>query len=98
MPYVDVLTPELPFQSGSDTSREAAVKARDFVGPQGEQVLAWFRSRGVDGGTMKEAEKEIPMQRASVCARVSALEKRGDLMKTTERRNKCAVYRTEEDR
>lgn len=81
MPYADIFTPELPWTSGSDTSHEAAVQAKDFVGPQGEAVLAWFRSRR--DGTQKEAAAALGMGRASICARVRALEMAGALVKTT---------------
>jgi hypothetical protein len=94
MPYLDVLTQALPFQSGSDTSRDAAIRAQRFVSKQGMDVLAWFRSRGAYGGTQKEACAALPsISRASMCARVNALEKTGSLIKSvSERREGCAVY------
>jgi hypothetical protein len=92
MPYADPPNYELPFQSGSDTSRDAALKARDFIGKQGRDVLAWFTVRALNGGTQMEASAALGIARASICARVHALEKVGKLRKTDERRQGCAVY------
>lgn len=92
MPYADPANYELPFQSGSDTSRDAAVKAQKFVGRQGIEVLAWFVERGARGGTQREASQQLMIARASMAARVHALEKVGNLVKTAERRDGCAVY------
>lgn len=92
MPYILPASYELPFQSGSDTSRDAAVKAAAFIGPQGETVLAWFRKRGRHGGTQKEAATALGIARASIAARVNALEKAGQLVKWTGRRDGCAIY------
>lgn len=92
MAFIDPANYELPFQSGSDTSHAAAVKAQKFVGKQGIEVLSWFRDRGSYGGTQKECEA-AGFRRSSVCARVNALEKVGNLVKTNERRDGCAVYR-----
>jgi DNA-binding MarR family transcriptional regulator len=93
MPYLDVLTQALPFQSGSDTSRDAAIRAQRFVSKQGMDVLAWFRSRGAYGGTQREVSEALGIARASVAARVNALEKTGSLIKSvSERRGGCAVY------
>ena len=67
MPYLDV-NYALPFQSGSGTSRDAALRARQFVGKQGLAVLAWFQARDVVGGTQKECSAALGIARASVCA------------------------------
>lgn len=91
MPYLDPANYELPFASKSDTSRDAALKAQRFVGKQGIEVLAWFMAQGERGGTQKECER-AGFTRSSVCARVNALEKVGNLMKTEQRRDGCAVY------
>jgi hypothetical protein len=98
MPYAQPDLFDAPYQSASDTSRDAAVKARDFVGEQGKRVLAWVEERGAYGATTKEAEAEMPIQRASACARFRALQLRGDLIKTAERRVGCAVYVVSETR
>jgi hypothetical protein len=92
MPYLHPTSYELPFQSGSDTSRDAARKAQRFVSRQGWEVLAWFRDRGEVGGTQREASQALGIERSSMCARCNALEKVGNLVKTTERRGGCAVY------
>jgi len=94
MPYADPANYELPFQSGSDTSRDAATKAQRFVCRQGIEVLAWFQQRGAFGGTQKECHAATGLERSSICARVNALEKVGNLVKTSERREGCAVYRS----
>lgn len=93
MPYIDSANRELPFQSGSDTSHAAALRAQSFVGRQGVKVLLWFEGRGERGGTQKEAAEALGIGRPSVCARVNALEQQGRLVKTTLRRGGCAVYR-----
>ena len=68
MPYLQPASYELPFQSQSDTSREAAKRAEAFVGPQGADVLRWFLERGARGGTQREASEALGISRASMCA------------------------------
>ncbi|MPZ20116.1 MAG: hypothetical protein GEV06_19695 [Luteitalea sp.] len=92
MPWLDSANQELPFQSGSATSRDAAVGAARFVGKQGEAVLHFIRWTGNHGCTQKEASASLTIARASVAARFNALELRGDIRKTDERREACAVY------
>lgn len=92
MPYADPANRELPFQSGSDTSHDAALRAQSFVGRQGVKVLLWFEGRGERGGTQKEAAEGLGIGRPSVCARVNALEQQGRLIKTSARRAGCSVY------
>ena len=94
MPYLDSASYDLPFQSGSDTSREAALQARSFIGVQGIRVLRWFEDRGARGGTQKECAEALSLGRPSVCARVHALEHAGALYKTRLTRARCAVYMT----
>lgn len=91
MPYTQA---GLPYAPQSDTSRDAATRAQKFVGKQGIEVLAWFQGRGGHGGTQKEASQALDIDRASICARVNALEKVGNLVKTSQRRDGCAVYRS----
>lgn len=93
MPFLQPASYELPFESGSDTSRDAAERAKGFVGRQGRLVLDWITDQGNYGATQKEVSAALAIDRASVCARVHALDKRGDLLKTTERREGCSVYR-----
>ena len=91
MPYTQA---GLPYASAdSDTSRDAALRALQFCGQQGLDVLAWFRARGDRGGSQIEASAALGIARASMCARVRALEQAGELVKTTERRGGCAVYK-----
>lgn len=90
MPYADQ-SYALPFTSGSETSREAAIKAADFVGQQGEVVYAWFADQ-IEGGTQREASEALQIGRPSICARTRALELAGRLVKTENRRQGCAVY------
>jgi hypothetical protein len=92
MPYLASDRHELPYASESDTSRDAAVKAQRFVAKQGIEVLGWFMQCGERGGTQKECHMETGIERSSICARVNALEKVGNLVKTEERRGGCAVY------
>lgn len=93
MPHLQPASYELPFQSGSDTSRAAAERAQKFVGQQGADVLRWFLERGARGGTQKEVAAALSLGRPSVCARVHALEQCGWLIKSvSERRSGCSVY------
>ena len=82
-----------PFAAQSDTSYEAALKARKFVAAQGLRVWRWLRYTClVCGGTQKEAAEALCMGRPSLCARFKALEDAGAILKTTYRRSGCAVY------
>lgn len=85
-------TAGLPFQSSSDTSREAAIRAEKFVGQQGELVFRLIAQVGPHGVTQKEAAAVLELGRPSVCARFNALEASGRIQKTTARRGGCAVY------
>lgn len=89
MPYLNT-DPSLPFASGSDTSRDAAIAARKFVGQQGRTVLAWFQS--VQDGTQRECSEALNISRASMAARVNALETLGQLRRTDRRRAACTCY------
>lgn len=82
-----------PYQRGSDTSRDAAIRAQAFVGEQGATVYAWIASQGAHGGTQKEAERALGIGRPSLCARFRALELTSAILKTGERRGSCVVYR-----
>lgn len=82
-----------PFQRGSDTSKEAAVKALAFVAEQGWKVLAWIEAQGEHGATQKEAEAALDIGRPSLCARFRALEQTSMILKTGKRRQGCRVYR-----
>lgn len=92
MPYLDSASYELPFQSGSDTSRAAAVAMRETASTQRERYYQWLADR-VQGGTDGEAEVELAMRRSSVCARRNELMKAGRVLKTDWRRVGCAVWR-----
>jgi hypothetical protein len=48
MPYLDAQG-ALPYQHGSDTSRDAALRAQAFIGQQGQDVLTWIASQGEAG-------------------------------------------------
>lgn len=91
MPYTNT-TPPLPFIGSSETSRDAAIKAHDFVGAQGWRVLRFIRWAGEAGATQREIAESLAIGRPSVCARVRALEQMGHVRKTTARRQACAVY------
>jgi hypothetical protein len=93
MPYT-ATTPSLPFQSSSETSRDAAIRMVPCAGRQSATVLGWFSLRGALGGTQRECSEQCGYARASVAARVNALERAGLLVKTSERREHCAVYRS----
>jgi hypothetical protein len=68
--------------------------AESFAGKQAATVLGWFAIRGAQGGTQRECSEQCGYARASVAARVNALERAGLLVKTSERREHCAVYRS----
>lgn len=82
-----------PYARSSQTSKAAAERARDFVGPQGDRVMTWVAARGLQGATQKEAAAVLNIGRPSLAARFRALEQAGDILKTEERRGHCAVYR-----
>lgn len=90
MPYIDAVQRALPWQSGSDTSHDAAAAARSFSGRQRQMYLDWLRAKGPIGGTDAEAEVELAMRRSSVCARRNEL--LGVIYKTAWRRFGCAVW------
>jgi biotin operon repressor len=93
MAYLHPASYELPFQSGSATSRDAAKRAERYVCQQGADVLRWFLERGARGGTQRECSEALGIGRPSICARVRALEQCGWLIKSvSERRTGCAVY------
>lgn len=84
----------VPFASGSETSYEAALHAKTFIGEQGVRVFRWLKSRGEYGGTQREAEADIRISRQSLCARFKALEDAGAIRKTRVKRAACVVYQT----
>ena len=91
MPYLHTDL-NLPFQSESDTSKDAAQLAERFVGPQGERVYDVILRCGSCGVTQKELAVDLNMGRPSICARVRALELAGRVVKTARRRSGCCVY------
>ena len=95
MSYLDSTNYELPYQSGSATSEDAARAAAKFVGQQGQAVYRYVEAWGDRGATQKDIARGLQLGRPSVAARVHALEHTGRLVKLTSRREGCAVYRTE---
>lgn len=97
LPLFDAhLNPIVPYQRSSQTSRDAAKRAQSFVGQQGERVALWYAELGRTGATQKQASEALRISRASICARVNALERAGRLVKTARRIDGCAVYRSTE--
>lgn len=84
---------ETPYARGSETSRDAAIRAQSFVGEQGATVYAWILEQGLHGATQKEAERALGIGRPSLCARFRALEQTSAILKTGERRGGCVVYK-----
>jgi len=80
----------IAYAGGSDTSYEAAIKARHFVSEQGMRVYHWLKDRGT--GTRKEAECELHISTQSLCARLKALEDAGAIRKTGDKRLGCVAY------
>lgn len=64
-----------------------------FCALQRRNVFAWIAEQGVHGSTQKEAHANTGIDRASLCPRFWELEKAGQIVKTTERRGGCFVYR-----
>lgn len=81
----------IAYAGGSETSYEAAIHARKFVGEQGMTVLRWLQSR--TDGTQKEAERQLHISRPSLCARFKALEECGAIRKTSTKREACVAYK-----
>lgn len=92
MPYLDSANYELPYQTGSATSQDAARAAQPWACQQGLAVLAYVREC-LDGCTQKDISRGLALGRPSVAARVHALEQAGKLVKTDRRRDGCSVYR-----
>lgn len=92
MPYLDPANRALPYQSDSDTSRDAAVAAKPTASKQRQAVLDYCRIWHRWGRTQKDVSRDLGIPRASVAARVNELATAGDLVKTTARREGCAVY------
>lgn len=84
----------VPYQRKSATSKAAAIKAKSFIGEQGKRVLSWFQQQGVSGATQRQASEALGISRASMCARVNALESAGQLVKTARRQDGCQIYRS----
>ena len=91
MPYVQPAQQALPWQSGSETSHEAAVAAGSFASTQEALVLQWFQAQRI-ARTQKEASSALGVDRASMCARVRHLEILGAVVKTTQKRDGCFCY------
>lgn len=91
MPYLDPQR-ELPWQSGSQTSHDAAVRHRNRAATQQAWVSGYVRYRGEDGATQRECSEALGFGRPSCCARFRALELAGQIVKTARRRHGCAVY------
>jgi len=94
MAYLLPATYDLPFNA-SDTSREAAERARAFHLNQSGKVLWWFQQHP-QGATQAEASAALGIARASMAARVHALTARGELIRTSRRREGCAIYSANE--
>jgi len=92
MPYLDSTAQRLPYESTSETSREAAQAAQVFAGAQGQRYLRWLSDQGLVGGTDKEAHAALGLERSSICARRDEWVKAGRVVKTDRRRDKCAVW------
>lgn len=86
---------DTPYQPSSDTSRDAADRAKAFAGTQAATVYRcvrnyrWWIGYGM---TQREIAEVTDLQRSSVAARCNALEKAGLIRKTGARRDGCAVY------
>lgn len=91
MPY----TPQsgLPFQSGSDTSHDAAIRAELFAQPQCRKYLDWLIACGPTGGTDKEAHRGTGIARASICCRRMELKAQGLIADAGLRREGCTAWR-----
>lgn len=91
MPHITV-NAELPFQSDSDTSHDAAVAAECFAASQRSRYFVWLLGKREHGGTDAEAEHELQMRRSSVCARRNELRAKNLVSKTGRRRGGCTVW------
>ena len=87
------IEPMPPYQRGSATSKDAAIRAQDFVGEQGQRVLIWIAKQGEHGATQREAAAALTIGRPSIAARFNALAGTHAILKTGTRREGCAVYR-----
>lgn len=71
---------ELPFVSGSETSRDAARSMRIAAKQQEQRVLIAIYNRGSVGGTSDELEVQLQLTHQSASARVSELKKTGRII------------------
>jgi len=80
--------------SGSDTSRERAVReAGDGTKKRRElQTLALLRSKGTYGMTVKELREEARMHHGQASSVLSTLHKAQRILRLEERRDRCHVY------
>lgn len=89
MPYIETR----PYAAQSDTSRDAALRAKAFVYRQGLEVYRYLASCGSRGATQKEVSAALGIGRPSCCARFKALEDAGAIRKVEySRRDGCTVY------
>lgn len=93
MPYLLPATRALPFQSGSETSHDAALGARTFSGDQERRYFEWLRARGAYGATDAEAALGTGIRLSSICARRNRLVSAGLVERTDQRRARGAVWR-----
>lgn len=75
MPYVQPAQQALPWQSGSETSHEAAMAAGECAVTQRQKVYSFLARHGRRGATDEEIEQALSMRRSSVCARRNELVK-----------------------
>lgn len=92
MPYADPIQPALPYQSGSETSRQAAIEMESHADTQRARYFQWLLSKGEAGGTDIEAADELGIKRQSLCPRRMELRARNLIFNSGRRRNSCTVW------
>jgi len=90
VPYTHTLQ---PYQSGSETSHEAAQGAFTFAETQRGVVYEYIAQQGDSGATMAEIEQACGIKRQSVCARFGELRAVRAIEKTDIRRGGCQAWR-----
>lgn len=77
---------EPPFQSSSETSRQAAEAIKPHRGKLAQRVYDYIKSQGEYGATQEEIHKGTGMRQSSVCGRVRELELAEHIIKTERKR------------
>jgi hypothetical protein len=92
MAWLNPSQTELPYQSGSFESREAAIAALPSAARGRQRVYQVIAGRGRYGATQREIAALLDLPRATVAPRCRELELDQVIVKADARRDGCRVY------